>query len=249
MESLALVIPCFNEADRFRSDVVLAYLATHPSVRLCLVDDGSTDGTRRRLEAIREANAGQIRVLGLDANCGKAEAVRRGVTIMAAESQAGVIGYWDADLSTPLDELETLLDVIRRDGECRLAMGVRLKRLGSRVERRASRHMLGRVFATAAALVLGLPVYDSQCGAKLFRADLVPVVFDEPFMSRWLFDVEILARLRNRYGVDGVLRMVREVPLGTWTDVPGSKVRFGHMLRVPYEFLRIRRRYGRPAGR
>jgi hypothetical protein len=97
--------------------------------------------------------------------------------------------------------------------------------------------------------VLGLPVYDSQCGAKLIRADLVPSVFDEPFTSRWLFDVEILARLRNRYGVDGVLRMVREVPLGTWTDVPGSKVRSGHMLRVPYEFPADTARYGPAADR
>jgi hypothetical protein len=164
---------------------------------------------------------------------------------MAAESPAAFIGYWDADLSTPLDELDTLLDVFRKDTECRLVMGVRLKRLGSRIDRRASRHMLGRVFATAATLVLGLPVYDSQCGAKLMRADVVPCAFDEPFITRWLFDVEILARLRNRFGAEGVQQVVREVPLGVWTDVPGSKVRLAHMLRVPYEFLRIRIRYGR----
>jgi glycosyltransferase involved in cell wall biosynthesis len=245
MEAVALVIPCFNEADRFKGDVVLAYLATHPSVRVCLVDDGSTDGTRRILEEIRSANPAQVRVVALDTNGGKAEAVRRGVRIMAEELPAALIGYWDADLSTPLDELETLLDVFRKDGACRFAMGVRLKRLGSRIDRRASRHVLGRIFATTATFVLGLPVYDSQCGAKLMRADLAPSVFDEPFTTRWLFDVEILARLRNQVGVEGVLQMVREVPLGRWSDVPGSKVRVAHMLRVPYEFVRIGRRYGR----
>jgi len=245
MEDLALVIPCFNEAARFNGDRVLAHLAVHPSVRVCLVDDGSRDGTRRTLEGIRAANPRQVRVLALDVNCGKAEAVRRGARMMAAESPAAFIGYWDADLSTPLDELDTLLDVFRKDTECRLVMGVRLKRLGSRIDRRASRHMLGRVFATAATLVLGLPVYDSQCGAKLMRADVVPCAFDEPFITRWLFDVEILARLRNRFGAEGVQQVVREVPLGVWTDVPGSKVRLAHMLRVPYEFLRIRIRYGR----
>ena len=246
MEDISLVIPCFNEAARFRGDVVLAYLAGHPSVRVCLVDDGSSDGTRRTLEAIREANARQVQVLALDANRGKAEAVRRGVQMMAAESPSGLIGYWDADLSTPLEELETLLDVLQKDAGCRLAMGVRLKRLGSRIDRRVSRHMLGRVFATAATLVLGLPVYDSQCGAKLMRPDIIACAFDEPFTTDWLFDVEILARLRNRFGSEGVQQMVTEVPLGTWTDVPGSKVRLSHMLRVPYEFVRIRSRYGRP---
>jgi len=245
MEAVSLVIPCFNEADRFKGDVVRAYLAAHPTVRVCLVDDGSTDGTRRVLEGIRASNPAQVRVLALDANGGKAEAVRRGIRIMAEEWPASLVGYWDADLSTPLEELETLLDVFRKDTACRFAMGVRLKRLGSRIDRRATRHVLGRIFATTATFVLGLPVYDSQCGAKLMRADLVPSVFDEPFTTRWLFDVEILARLRNRVGIDGVLQMVREVPLGRWSDVPGSKVRFGHMLRVPYEFFRIGRRYGR----
>src|SRR5438132_292008 len=79
-----------------------------------------------------------------------------------------IIGYWDADLSTPLDQVDRLLAALRDDPQCRLAMGSRVKRLGADIMRRPSRHILGRIFATFASGILGFGVYDSQCGAKLF---------------------------------------------------------------------------------
>jgi hypothetical protein len=93
--------------------------------------------------------------------------------------------------------------------------------------------------------VLDLPVYDSQCGAKLFRADLAEVLFGEPFVTSWLFDVELLARLRNAVGREAVLASVIEVPLGTWVDVKGSKLRAAHMVQVPIQFWKIHARYNK----
>jgi dolichyl-phosphate beta-glucosyltransferase len=121
--------------------------------------------------------------------------------------------------------------------------GSRVKRLGTDIERNASRHYLGRVFATVASLTLGLPVYDSQCGAKIFRKEFVIPLFTERFVTDWLFDVEILARMCAVYGVDQTMRGVYEAPLNEWREVGGSKLRLNHFLKAPIDLLRIRRKY------
>jgi hypothetical protein len=100
--------------------------------------------------------------------------------------------------------------------------------MGRTIERRLWRHYLGRLFATAASLVLDLPVYDTQCGAKLFRATpLLSRVFETPFNARWVFDVEIIARFMELHprGPDRVATALYELPLRQWIDVHGSKVR------------------------
>jgi hypothetical protein len=94
-------------------------------------------------------------------------------------------GFIDADLSAPLAEIATLEGELDEYPEAWAAFGSRIKLLGRQVERYATRHYLGRVFATAASLAVGLPVYDSQCGLKMFRAGPeVHAAFEAPFWSR-----------------------------------------------------------------
>ena len=100
----------------------------------------------------------------------------------------------------------------------------------------------------AAGAILKLPVHDSQCGAKVLRAQVVELLFADPFVSPWLFDVELLARLRNHLGRDAVLRAVVEVPLQAWREVGGSKMSAAHMAAVPLGLLRIARRYNSRRG-
>ena len=243
MPEVCLVVPCFNEERRLRVDLFLRFLESHPYVILCFVDDGSTDGTLRILEDVQRLRPDQIVVLALSPNGGKAEAVRQGMLRSASAGRGRFIGYWDADLSTPLDELDRLVDALA-DPRCVLALGSRIKRLGSTIERRTVRHALGRLFSALSSLVLGLPVYDSQCGAKVVRATVVPTLFAEPFLTRWLFDLELVMRLRNMPGME-TLEGATEVSLRTWIQVDGSKLRAAHMLGVPWELVRIRRHYTR----
>jgi glycosyltransferase involved in cell wall biosynthesis len=245
MPEVCLVIPCFNEARRLRGDEILEFLHAHEQVTICFVDDGSADGTRATLDELSVRAPQAVKVLALPVNRGKAEAVRQGVLHAASLQRFALIGYWDADLSTPLPELPALLRPFEADPACTVAMGARVRRLGSNIRRSASRHYVGRVFSTLASLLLKLPVYDSQCGAKVVRADLVDVLFGDPFLTKWIFDVEILARLRNYLGRDAVLDAVSEVPLREWTEVGGSKLRLAHMVKVPLELMRISAHYNR----
>ena len=129
-----------------------------------------------------------------------------------------------------------------RRPELDFVTGCRLRRLGADIRRSPLRHLVGRVFATAASLHLKLPVYDTQCGAKLFRRETAEALFAEPFTTRWLFDVELFDRYQRRYGRDAAMRRICEHPLAVWHDVPGSTLRLRTAPRILLEFLRLRRR-------
>jgi glycosyltransferase involved in cell wall biosynthesis len=185
-----------------------------------------------------------VQVVSLARNGGKAEAVRAGLNAALA-GRARYVAYWDADLSTSLAQVDAFRRVLESKPELVAVMGARIRRLGADVRRRALRHYLGRIFATLASLALGLPVYDTQCGAKMFRAsDLVRGLFAKPFVSHWIFDVEILGRLVAAVGDrDDTANLVYEYPLQEWHDVAGSKLGTGHMLAALRDLLRIRRLY------
>ena len=153
------------------------------------------------------------------------------------------VGYWDADLATPLRFAETLADYLDAHPGLTLAAGSRVLMLGRPIARHPTRHYIGRIAATLVSLVLRAPVYDSQCGAKLLRnGPGLAALLDAPFVTRWLFDVEILDRIaRAEAGPPGTVlhRRVHEVPVPEWADAPGSKVRPRDWLRVPLDLVRI----------
>ena len=191
---LQLVIPCYNEASRLDTDTFVRFVTARNDVGLLFVDDGSTDTTSRVLADLAEKSAGRVDTLVLPRNRGKAHAVQRGM-VAAIEKQPELIGYWDADLATPLDAVDEFVDLLDRRPDVDIVIGSRVKLLGRRIDRHAFRHYAGRIFATAASLALRLDVYDTQCGAKVFRLNSqIRRVFATPFVSQWVFDIEILAR-------------------------------------------------------
>jgi dolichyl-phosphate beta-glucosyltransferase len=228
-----IVVPCFNEERRFPGLAFLD-LVGDGGIRLLFVDDGSTDGTGSLLEQLARKSDG-IEILRLPHNMGKAEAVRRGLR-QAIENGAGVVGYFDADLATPTTELRRLLGALEARPELMGVFGSRVARLGSHIERSAFRHYTGRVFATVASLALGVAVYDTQCGAKVFRVNpTLAAAVDRPFRSPWSFDVLLCQRLFDGTSdLPGLpVEAFLELPLEVWSDVAGSKVSLtGSLLAV-----------------
>jgi len=108
------------------------------------------------------------------------------------------------------------------------------------------RHYLGRVAATLASAILGLAVYDSQCGAKLFRCnETLRSILADPFLTRWMFDIEILARWLQLRAADReqAARFIRETPVASWRDVSGSRLKPWDFAQVPLALWKIHRRY------
>lgn len=243
---IAIVVPCFDEAERLDPEAFVRFVRSEPSVRFVMVDDASRDATLERLHALARAERGRFEVLALQPNVGKAAAVRAGM-LHAFELGCDLAGYWDADLATPLDEIPRFAEVLQQMPERLVVFGARVQLLGRTIERSMGRHYLGRVFATAASNMLHMPIYDTQCGAKLFRVDDVTrALFAEPFAVGWTFDVEIIARLariQRERGGPGAAQLIYELPLRTWRDVAGSKVTPMDFARALLDMHRIRRRY------
>lgn len=238
----ALVVPCYNEAHRLPVAEFRAFLASAPKgFELIFVDDGSSDTT---LEVLRPFELAGARVLAKKPNAGKGEAVRYGMLHAVDLPGIAVVGFWDADLATPLDAVAQLMRVLETKPDIQMVFGARIKLLGREVERKLSRHYIGRVFATVVSNMLRLPVYDTQCGAKLFRVtpDLRRVLAD-PFLSRWIFDVEIIARYIRLHGVGWVQSAIYEYPLHKWQDVAGSKLKPTDFLKAFGDLAVIWNRY------
>ena len=245
--TIRIVVPCYNEAARLRPEVFAEH-AEATGHHFLFVDDGSSDGTADLLREHVTDKPEQLSLFELEHNVGKAEAVRRGM-LQALEAHPRFVGFLDADLAAPVSALCDLAAVLEEHPEIEIVFGSRVQLLGRTIARNSLRHYVGRVFATAASLTLALPVYDTQCGAKLFRVNAgTEALFGEPFMTRWLLEIEIIARLsRLRRGDGGAapIDVIYEQPLREWREIPGSKLSPWDFPRSLLELWRIRRRYMR----
>lgn len=230
-----MVVPCFNEAARLGGET-LRTLAATAQCDIIAVDDGSSDGTAEILDGLA-TDDDRIRVIRQRRNRGKGEAVRVGLLAAIAEGY-DYVGFCDADFATPVAELSRLVQICC-DGKLEVVVGSRVGLLGHEIDRSLARHYTGRVFGTISSLVLGFQIYDTQCGAKVFKVGpALRAAVATPFASRWAFDVELLGRLAHHHrGLSGFL----EVPLVRWHDVAGSKLSLAASLRSTADLLRIRR--------
>ncbi|MBO9668847.1 MAG: glycosyltransferase [Bdellovibrio sp.] len=233
---IALIVPCYNEENRLQ----LQDFVQHEDlgVEFFFVDDGSKDRTAEMIAAFAEKYP-FVHLVKMEKNGGKAEAVRQG--FLHAQKTLPLtdqdwVGFWDADLATPLNEIPKMIQYAALYGDVDSIWCSRIYRLGSVVKRSHLRHYLGRGFATLASIMLKIDSYDSQCGAKLFRPKTISTGFADSFVGHWVFDIEILLRLKN-YNII-------EYPVTAWSDVPGSKLKvYKEIFRVFFELVEIRKKY------
>lgn len=233
---LSLVIPAYNEERRLNPtlEAATAYLERRGQPwELLVVDDGSRDATAEKVR-VWAASHPQVRLLQNEVNRGKGYAVRRG--LLAALGR--YVGFTDADLSTPLENLERALPWLEAGYD--VAIGSRFLP-GSEITagQPALRAASSRAIHFLIRKALGLEYKDTQCGFKLFRREAARAIFSLARVDGFLFDAEALC-LARRLGL-----AVKEFPI-TWRNDPDTRVRFRkHALPILRELVDIRLRLGR----
>ena len=236
---IGIVVPCYNEMDRIQLSEFSQFLISNDFIFFCFVNDGSTDGTQKILADFVNLYPERSQLINLSKNQGKAEAVRQGVNTLLKSSKFQLVGYWDADLAAPLTEIRRFIHKFKSNNELKAVCGSRILRLGSSIRRSVFRHYFGRFFATVVSNMLKIPVYDTQCGAKIFLAEFAEFIFSEKFLSRWFFDVELFARSIEHLGRQNTVHSFLELPLNQWHDQGQSKITWANVLQTPLELLKI----------
>jgi len=211
MPDITVVIPAFNEEHRLPAtlrDTVAYFAGRDERVEIIAVDDGSDDGTARVIAEWSDRYA-QIRSIRLPENRGKGAAVRTGVL---AATGAQVL-FTDADGATPIEELARLREALADGAD--IAIGSRaLRGRQVTVDAKWHRRLIGRVFHRMVETIAVTGFADTQCGFKLFRAEVAHDLFSAQRVDGFGFDVEILLAAKERgYRID-------EVPVN-WTHQTG----------------------------
>ena len=239
--SLNIIIPCYNESMRLPVNKYLDFLKLNKKVKIIFVNDGSTDKTKNLVNKLFNKFPEQIKILSYEKNKGKGNAVRDGFLYAVRQNMNGNLAYLDADLSTSLEECKLLSKKI--NDKIKFVFGSRIRKSNNVIKRKFHRFVIGRSIATIISSILGVSVYDTQCGCKIIDQKLVNESFSEVFSSRWLFDVEIFLRLINFYGKDKFIEISKEVPLKSWVDTEDSRVKFIDAPRIILDLFIIKKRY------
>ncbi|XLS29732.1 dolichyl-phosphate beta-glucosyltransferase [Flavobacteriaceae bacterium M23B6Z8] len=238
-----IIVPCYNEANRLDTNAFINFINKEKQFHLCFVNDGSSDETLEILHQMKKQAPLQITVLNLKKNMGKAAAVNAGANYLFNRVDASYVGYLDADLSTDFNDLKMLVNELHSNKNLSMVFGSRaLSEEG--IERNPLRGMLSKVIKTFIYCVLRLPIKDTQCGAKVFRRELIPVIFQKDFICRWLFDVEIFLRMKSKYGRKKVMGYMKEQALHRWVHVDDSRLGMKDALQIPYRLMNIWWAYG-----
>jgi len=230
--SLSIIVPAYNEEARLPETLrrIENYLSATDwdFHEILIVDDGSRDGTFETASAIARQNP-NVRVLRNPGNKGKGYSVRHGM--LQAEGEWCL--FTDADLSAPIEELETLWLAAGRE-RAPVAIGSRaLDRTLIGVHQPGFRETAGKVFNAIMRVSTGMPIADTQCGFKLFRQDVARQVFSRQLLERFGFDVEVLF-IAKKLGY-----RISEVPV-RWNHAEGSKVGMFTGLHAFAELAQVR---------
>jgi len=235
---VGVVIPCYNEEERLSSEDFKDFAHKNLGYHLCFVNDGSTDNTLKVLEELKLSNPSHISVYDCKKNGGKAEAVRQGMLHLAKDPQLDYIGFLDADLSTDFRDFHDLVKTLE-NSNFKIVSGSRMARMGANITKESARKIISMTINLIIRNILKMPFNDTQCGAKIMRKEIIPLLFTKPFITKWIFDVEIFIRMRKYYGKEKVQQFICEQPLKRWIHADGSKLSMKDSVKIVGQLAQI----------
>ncbi|WP_103071589.1 glycosyltransferase [Aquimarina sediminis] len=234
-----IIIPCYNEEKRLNAIAFLEFIKKEDNYHLCFVNDGSKDNTIDILKDIQSQAPQKVSVIDIKKNSGKAAAVKAGARYLHSRGDIKFIGFIDADLSTDFEDFDGLLKTLKTNKKLSFVFGSRAKNTSNNINKNGMRRVISKFINVLIVFILGLSIQDTQCGAKVFKAELVPVIFNKNFFSRWLFDVEMFIKMKKHYGKEKTVSKIYEQPLKRWVHIEDSKLGLKDSIKIPYQLLSI----------
>ncbi len=232
-----IIIPCYNEAERLPLNDFAAFVNTHKNYILCFVNDGSKDDTLAILQNFAKGKESNVMVYDMPQNGGKAEAVRQGTNFLIEQTNVESVGFLDADLATGFEDYLMLERTLSSQNK-KFILGSRKLGGTQDIQRSFMRDLVSNVIGLLIRAIVGLPIKDTQCGAKVFNRATAQYIFKTPFSSKWLFDVEMLIRIKKLYK-SNVLNHIQEVAISKWDEVEGSHITLKDSLSFPFKLMEI----------
>jgi len=239
---IGVVIPCYNEEKRLKTKEFANFVNNNHGYHICFVNDGSKDKTLEVLKEFQQGKEGYISIYDCKKNGGKAEAVRQGILHLVKDKSLDYIGFLDADLSTDFADFDDLAKTLSAS-DYKLVAGSRINRMGANIIKQSSRDIISKIINKIIRTILRLEIQDTQCGAKIMKREVAENMFNTPFLTRWLFDVEIFLRMKKYYGAETVEKLICEQPLKRWVHECGSKFSFKDSIKILGQLSEIARKY------
>ena len=230
----SIIIPYYNEAKRFPIDIFFSEAKIFSNINFVLVDDGSTDGLTSQLcKLIKIHQLNNIYVIVQEHNLGKAAALKSGF-LHCFSIKSVEIGYLDADFAASIEELIRLFDILDSTG-ADAVIGNRESNGDNLIVAKRYRLIAGRIFSNFVRLYFRINLIDTQCGAKVFRANSTLIKsLQQPIINPWLYDLQLLVPIIKSGG------RVVEVPLMKWENSSGSKFSLFQGLLAIFRLRRIK---------
>lgn len=235
-----IAVPCFNEEFRIDLEYWKEIIRRESQISWCFIDDGSSDNTFSKLSELTIFP--NCSVIKLERNHGKGNAIRKGLIEIAANNeQLKFLGYIDSDGAFTIDDVSNLICFSSKNPQFDAVFSSRVSLAGRNVDRKTSRHYIGRIIATFLTWDWKEAPYDTQSGFKIFLVDsalLESINYD--FHTKWFIDVELICRLSKFKKVK-----IWEEPVNSWRDVEGSRIRLKSILSLIRELVYTRSQVAR----
>ncbi len=223
---ISIVIPAYNVAEHLEN--VITALLDIQDIEIIIVEDGSLDGTKEIAESLTKRYENVILISG-SKRSGKGLAIKRGLEI----SKGDAVGFLDADESIGIKDLKNLLDALSEVDVGAVIASRWLKASKIIKKQPLRRRIASRVFNILIRVIFNLPFKDTQCGAKVFRKDLIKDILSEIKANGFEFDVELLWKLKKRG------YKIKEIPI-TWKHEEKSSFKLSYAPQMLLSLLKIR---------
>ena len=189
---IALFIPCYNEESRLNYTKIAYYISVNSDlIDFYFIDDGSTDNTNELILNDLVKPFSNSKLISLPKNVGKGNALRFGI-LSQARNNYEYFGFIDADLEIPFEQVINLYSSLKKTN---FLVAISYIDFNNNLK---IRNYLSKIILKISNSLIqySKPLKDSQCGCKLFRRETI-IAFEDEFISRWLFDIEIFIRLKK----------------------------------------------------